>query len=72
MSREAAGELRGIVHTDDGLIRGRCMSRHLQGGKLGFGLHPFLPDLDDVHTTRKCRGEEVLEVTLRSRASVHR
>ena len=69
---EASGQLRGIVHADNALVRPGGLTSYFKGRQLSLRLHVFLADLHDVDTPGKSGLEKALEIALPSRASVHR
>jgi hypothetical protein len=61
---EPSGELRGIVHAHDALVRSRSLAGYFEGRQLCLRFHVFLPDLHDVDAPGKSRMQEALEIAL--------
>ncbi len=61
---ESSGQLGGIVHADDALVRSGGLAGYFKGRQLCLWFHVLLADLHNVDATSKSRLQEALEIAL--------
>ena len=61
---ESSGQLRGIVHADDALVRSGGLAGYFESRQLGLRFHVLLADLHNIDTPSENRLQEALEIAL--------